>query len=201
MSEVTAETIQYRIPGATIDDNLAILPRVLFRASFDLVSSPIITLNLLYSKLKEKGITITNNLVQDNAIYIDMLKPPEIAESFHAKLHADFEIGVHLEKNRYLNYTLNSIFSIINETLKDPGFGYRIDLRLRDKGNRNGWERIDLVIKFPEDHYEEIKEYWKDISIKVGGFYGSLNCNPAFSEEHINQMRQFIYIVVRSEDW
>jgi len=55
MSEVTAETIQYRIPGATIDDNLAILPKVLFRASFDLVSSPIITLNLLYSKLKEKG--------------------------------------------------------------------------------------------------------------------------------------------------
>jgi len=144
---------------------------------------------------------LTNNLIHDNAKYVDMLKPPEMPEAFEAKFQFDSEIKERFGEDRYINYSLNNIYNIINESLKDVGFGYNINIRLRDKGNRHGWERIDLVIKFPDEHYEEITGYWKTISANVGEFYKSLHGNPAFSEDRINQISKSIYIVVRSEDW
>lgn len=201
MSETVAETIQYRhrVEGAIIDDNVVVLPTTVFVVCFDLVSSRLVTLVSLY--LKDEGIPITSNLIQDSTKYIDMLTPPEVAESIKARLHIDPEIKERLGGDRYFNYALNNIINIINELLKDPGFRYRIDVRLRDEGNKRGWERVDLVIKFPDEHYEEITRHWKAISAKVSQFYKSLQSNPVFSEDRIIQIRKFIYIVVRSEDW
>lgn len=200
MGNMAAETIQYRpkIEAVIIDDSLAILPTTVFMAGQFVLSLPA-ALGSLYSKLKEKGIPITSNLIQDSNIYIDMLRPPEIAESF--KDRVDSEIEERIGEDKHIKYAFNSISNIIDELLTDPGFRYRIDIRLRDKGNRRGWERVDLVIKFPDDKYGEITRYWKAIGTKVTEFYDSLQSNPAFSEDQINQIRKFIYIVVRSEDW
>jgi len=201
MGETTAATIQYRVIEATIDDSVVELPKAMFKMGLGLVSSIPDVLSSLYSKLKETGMLSTSNLIQDDAKYVDMLKPPAISESFEAKLHFDSEIKERFGEDRQINYALNNIYNIIDNSLKDPGFSYSINIRLRDKGNRRGWERIDLVIKFPDEHYEEITRYWKAISANVSEFYNTLQSNPAFSEEHVSQIRESVYIVVRSEDW
>jgi hypothetical protein len=201
MGETGAAIIQYRVTEAIIDDSVVELPKAMFKVGLNLVSFLPVVLGSLYSKLKEKGMLSTSNLIQDNAKYVDMLKAPEVPEAFGAKLHNLSEITERFGEDRYTNYAISSIFNIIDDSLKDLGFGYNINIRLRDKGNRRGWERIDLVIKFPDEHYEDITRYWKAISAKVGEFYKSLQGNPAFSEDNINQIRKSIYIVVRSEDW
>ncbi|MDD1762765.1 MAG: hypothetical protein LUQ59_11100 [Methanothrix sp.] len=201
MGETAVATIQYRVTEATIDDSVVELPKAMFEIGLGFVSSIPDVLSSLYSKLKEKKMLSTSNLIQDNAKYVDMLKPPVISESFGARLHFDSEIKERFGEDRQINYALGNIYTIINESLKDTGFSYSVNIRLRDKGNIRGWERIDLVIKFPDEHYEEITRYWKAISAKVNEFYKSLQSNLAFSEERVSQIRESVYIVVQSEDW
>ena len=59
---------------------------------------------------------------------------------------------------------------------------------------------MDIIIKFPDEHYDDITGYWKSISTKVSNFYKSLPKNPEYSEEIVKRIRKFIYIIVISEE-
>ena len=129
-----------------------------------------------------------------------MLNPPEITGSLKTKLRIDPEIERRLGDERHIKFALNNVINIIAELLRDPGFNYKINVVLRDAGNINGWEHTDIIIKFPDEHYDDITGYWKSISTKVSNFYKSLLQNQECSEEIVKHIRKFIYIIVISED-
>lgn len=137
---------------------------------------------------------------------IDMLQPPEISSFFKARLHLDPRIEGYIAEKRHIHYTLNNVFNIIGDLLRSPGFHYRVYANLRvnddviEEEDKKGWERMELIIKFPDEHYDDIDEYWKNISKQVSNFYESLKNNPEFDEEAITKMRKFVYILVRSEE-
>lgn len=131
---------------------------------------------------------------------IDMLGPPAISGSSKMKLSIDPNVEVCLEGERHIRYALNIIFNIIVGLLRDPGFNYKINVVLRDAGNIHGWEHIDIIIKFPDEHYDDITGYWKSISTNVSNFYKSLLQNQEYSEEIVKRICKFIYIIVISEE-
>lgn len=137
---------------------------------------------------------------------IDMLQPPEISSFFKARLHLDPRIEGYIAEERRIRYALNNVFNIIGDLLRNPGFNYRVYANLivnddiREEEDKKGWERMELIIKFPDEHYDDIDEYWKNISKQVSNFYGSLQNNPEFDEEAITKMRKFVYILVQSEE-
>jgi hypothetical protein len=131
---------------------------------------------------------------------LDMLNPPEITGSLKTKLRIDPEIEGRLGDERHIKFALNNVINIIGELLRDPGFNYKINVVLRDAGNIHGWEHTDIIIKFPDEHYDDITGYWKSISMKVSNFYKSLLQNQECSEEIVKRIRKFIYIIVISEE-
>lgn len=156
--------------------------------------------DIIFSRSLESMLSSRSDLNQVGSTFIEMVNPPEISGRIRTKLHISSEIDMRSKDDRPFNYVLNHIFNIIDRLLGNPGFNYRINANLRDKGNIYGWERVDIIIKFPDNHYDEIDGFWKGISIKVNEFYKSLQNNPTFSEDTINRLRKFIYIVIRAEE-
>jgi hypothetical protein len=130
----------------------------------------------------------------------DMLNPPEISGSLKTKLHIDPEIEKHLGNDRHIKFALNNVINIISDLSKNLGFDYRVDAYLRGNEYSDGWERMELIIEFPDEHYDDIAEYWKKVSIYLSDFYKSLQSIPEFSDEIIARIRKSIYIIVRSEE-
>lgn len=130
----------------------------------------------------------------------NMLHPPKILESLNNKLHTSPDIEELRAEDAYFDFAINNISNILGTSLESGGFRYHIDIKLRDKGNIHEWERTDIVINIPGEHYYEKNRYWKEISSKVSEFYKSLEDNPMFSEDIINRLRKFIYIVVHAEE-
>lgn len=156
--------------------------------------------DIIFSRSLESMLSSRSDLIQVGSTFIEMVNPPEISGRIRTKLHISSEIERRSTEDRPFNYILNNTFNIIDLFIGNPGFHYRINANLRDKGNIYGWERVDIIIKFPDEHYDEIDGYWKGISTKVSEFYNSLQNNPTFSEDTINRLRKFIYIVIRAEE-
>lgn len=135
-----------------------------------------------------------------NSKYFSKFEPPEISLSIRHRLNIDNNIEKRLAGEQHIRYALNSVFNIISDSLDCLDFSYRIDATLRDKDNLNGWERIEIIIKFPDEHYDDISGYWKCISTSVSDFYTSLKHISGFSDDIIIRIRKFIYILVRSEE-
>jgi hypothetical protein len=133
----------------------------------------------------------------DNEAF-DMLNSPEIPGSFKSKLHIGPEIEKRLGDDRHINFVFNHVVNIVLGISKDLCFGYRVDAYLRGNEYDDGWERVELIIEFPEDHYDDIAEYWKKVSMHVSEFYKSLQNVAEFSDDIIARMRKTIYIIVRS---
>lgn len=131
---------------------------------------------------------------------IDMLNPPEIPGSLKTKLHIDPEIEKRLCDDRHINFVFNNIINLISDLSKDLGFGYRVDAYMRGNEYDGGWERMELLIKFPDEHYDDIAEYWKRVSMYVSEFYTSLQNIAEFSDEILARIRKSIYIIVLSEE-
>lgn len=130
----------------------------------------------------------------------DMLNPPEITGSLKTKLRIGPEIEKRLGDDRYIKYVFNHVINIILDLSKDLCFDYRVDANLQGNEYDDGWERVEVIIEFPEDHYDDIAEYWKKVSMLVSEFYKSLQDVTEFSEDILARMRKTIYIIVRSEE-
>ncbi len=153
-----------------------------------------------FSRSLESMLSSRSDLIQIGSTFIRMFDPPEISSRFKAKLRTSSEIEELLTKDRPFNFVLSNIFNIIDNLFENIGFHYRVDTNLRDKGNVYGWERVDVIIEFPDEHYDDIDGNWRKVSAKISEFYKSLKNNPTFSEDTINHLREYIYVIIRSEE-
>lgn len=129
-----------------------------------------------------------------------MLNPPEIPGSLKTKLHLGPEIEKRLGDDRYIKFFFNHVINIVLDLSKNLCFDYRIEANLLGNEYDDGWERVEVIIEFPEDHYDDIAEYWKKVSMLVSEFYKSLQDVTEFSDGILTKMRKTIYIIVRSEE-
>jgi len=203
MSEAVPEMVQYRPSLQDCDavrDNEKIRPPkaiiIMNEDSGDLRWTGIVE----YSNIEQDSDPSIIDLTHEAAIYIEMLEPPAILELIRTKLHTSSDVEDWSKRQKNIDFVLNNIFNIIGKKIGNPGFDYRIDTGLRDKGNTYGWERIEIAIKFPDDHYKEINGYWKHISSDVSDFYELLKSYPEFSDERVMGLRRSIYIIMFSEE-
>lgn len=125
---------------------------------------------------------------------------PEISTQFRTKLYVDSSVENYLAEDQYVKYALNNIYYIIEETLFKVEFDYKVNVILRDDNNICKWKHIDVIITFPDKYYKNINMYWKEISTEVSNFYNSLQTNTEFTNDIIDNIRKFIYVLIHSEE-
>lgn len=132
----------------------------------------------------------------DNPVY----EIPEISASFRTKLSISQDIQEMVSDDIYFEYTIYNILNLLDRRLNSVADVSHVNVNLEADKDDSEWKHADIIIKLKRESSENIRSLWKEIGSEISNFYNSLKGSLSFSEIKINELHNFIYILVDKEE-